>query len=667
MCGIAGIYNFRSQAPVDRSGLEQMTAILAHRGPDSGGLHLDGALGLGHRRLSILDLSERGRQPMATPDGRYVITYNGEVYNYIELRAELESRGYRFRSDTDTEVILALYGLHGARCLERLNGMFAFAVWDRMERRLFLARDRMGIKPLYYALTRDGIVFASEAKALFASGSITPEVAVELVDRYMSFGYLPGEETLFHGVRKLSPGCWLQADARGVESATYWELQFARSPGRTADETAEQLRELLLDAVRIHLRSDVPVGIFLSGGLDSSTTVALLAEAGCRDLKTFSVAYRDEPGFDETRYARLVADRFGTDHHVLYLDPDRFLGSIPDFVWYMDEPVTEAAAISLYHISRLLRESVTVALSGEGADELFAGYDIYRYMGWIESYRKLPAGLRRAALEPALRAIGGDKIRRYLRLAAVPLEERYLGVSLHDTGYKEILYTDSFRGAVGRSPNPLSVHFEKARGCDLLTRLLYCDLKGWLVDDLLIKADKMTMAHSVELRVPFLDHRVVEFAASIPSEMKIRGGEVKWILKRAMRDRLPREIVARRKVGFPTPLASMFRKDLSAYLKDLLLSPRSIHRSYFKERAVERLVEEHVQGARDHHKVLWQLVVLEEWHRQFIDDAGSRLRSEPAARAAASGRIAGSGSDLRARAPGDPTQSMSDRRTRRSA
>ena len=620
MCGLAGMYNFRSLAPADRAAVERMTKVLVHRGPDDEGFYFEHAIGLGHRRLSILDLSERGHQPMRTADGRFVIAYNGEVYNYLEIRKELEADGYRFRTETDTEVILALYAQKGLECLQYLNGMFALAIWDSAERTLFLARDRVGIKPLYYAETADGIVFASEIKALLASKRVSPQVVTAHIDTYLAFGYVPGAETLFQGVRKVLPGQCLKISPQGIKSASYWDLQYAPNHRRNPEETAEGLQELLLDAMRIHLRSDVPVGVFLSGGLDSSATVALLAEAGIHNLKTFSVAYPGGAQYDETPYARLVADRFQTNHHVLYMDPNQFLDCIPHFVWYMDEPVAEAPALGFYLIAKLLREHVTVALSGEGSDELFAGYAVYRYMRWLEIYRKLPEGIR-SLLEPILDVAGTEKTRKYLRLARQPLETRYRGVSNYDLSYKETLYTDDFRAAAAAHPTPdlLASYYAKTHGQDVLTRMLYADLKTWLVDDLLIKADRMTMANSVELRVPFLDHRVVEYAATIPSSMKLRRGVVKWILKRAMKDRLPREILTRKKVGFPTPLAFMLQRDLSGYLRDLLLSPKCVNRQYFKRQAVERLIEENTSKKKDHHRLLWQLVVLEEWHRQFID------------------------------------------------
>lgn len=622
MCGIAGIYNFRTLAPANRQAVAGMNELLSHRGPDADGVFFCGPVGLGHRRLSILDLDERGRQPMETPDGRFVITYNGEIYNYVELRRELESQGHHFRTDTDTEVLLTLYATEGAPCLSRLNGMFAFAIWDSAKQCLFIARDRMGIKPLYYAETPDGLIFASEAKALFVSGQLQAEVDHSVIDTYMSFGYVPGEGTLFRHVRKLLPGWSMTVSTAGKESKQYWDLSFQPNLHRGSQDTADELRALLLDSVKIHLRSDVPVGVFLSGGLDSSAIVSLLAEAGIEGMNTFSVAYREGGAYDESAYAQKVADFFQTKHHTLYVKPDQFLEFIPGYVWHMDEPVTEAAALSLYFISKVLKTHVTVALSGEGADELFAGYDIYRYMQWIEYFRKIPEPLRIHILEPLLGGLGNQKVMKYLRLAQQPIEERYRGVSLPDLSYKDALYADEFRAklyAGDACANPLSSFFEKTEMCDVLTRMLYSDCKSWLVDDLLIKADKMTMANSVELRVPFLDYRVVEYAGTIPSNLKIHGRHVKWILKKAMAKRLPEEIISRKKVGFPTPLGLMFQNDLSSYLRDLLLSPQCSNRGYFKPEVVQRLITEHTSKQRDHHQVLWQLVVLEEWHKQFID------------------------------------------------
>jgi asparagine synthase (glutamine-hydrolysing) len=556
---------------------------------------------------------------MFSPNRRYAIVFNGEIYNYIELRQELIARGYSLQTDTDTEVLIALYAELGPRCLSRLEGMFTFAMWDSVERTLFVARDRVGIKPLYYVVTRDGIMFASEAKAFTASDQFKPEVVTKFVDTYFTFGYVPGADTLLDGCQKLLPGHWMSISPDGIKSGCYWDVQYAPDLQRSEQDTTSQLRELLIDATKKHLRSDVPVGVFLSGGLDSSATVALLSEAGVNNLKTFCVAYDEGSDYDESKYARLVADRFHTDHHVLYVDSKQFQEFIPGYVWHMDEPVTEAPAISLYFVSRLLRQHAIVALSGEGSDELFAGYNTYRRMLWYETYRKLPEAVRMRLLEPLVRATGNQKLLGYTRQARLSLEQRYQGVPFNDHAYKDRLYTNEFKTAMQDAEGILAPYYSRSRDWDALSRMLYIDLKTWLVDDLLIKADKMTMAHGVELRVPFLDHRVVEFAATIPSNMKIRNSEPKWILKEAMRDRLPAEILTRKKQGFPTPLNLMFQRDLSGYIRDLLLSSRALGRSYFKRQALENLIDEHVAKKKDHYIVLWKLIVLEEWHRQFAD------------------------------------------------
>jgi len=618
VCGIVGTFNFRSLAPVDERSIERMTRLLAHRGPDAEGLYVDGPVGLGHRRLSILDLSDRGRNPMFTADGRYAIVYNGEVYNFLELRRDLERRGEVFRTDTDTEVLLRLYVRLGPACLDQLNGMFAFAIWDTVERTLFLARDRAGIKPLYYAETPDGVAFASEAKSLFCQDGVPRTVDPSALDACLTFGYTPGERTPFRGVKKLLPGWAMTVSTGGIRQSEYWDVRFDPNESRGVEQTAAELRELLTDAVKIQMRSDVPVGVFLSGGLDSSATVALLAASGFDRVKTFSVAYRGGGRYDETRYARLVAEHFGTVHEVLYLDEARFGAFIPDYVWYMDEPVAEAAGISLFFIAQLLRQHVTVALSGEGSDELFGGYQIYRYMSWLERYRRMPRWCRERIVAPLLARIGSRKLTKYMRLGARPLENRYTGVNQFDS--LAPLYSSDLERATSMAPEAsLAELFARAPDSDALAQMLYVDFKSWLPDDLLIKADRMTMANAVELRVPFLDHRVVEYAATIPSGMKQCRGTVKWILKRALRGRLPRAILTRSKVGFPTPLARMFRGPLADYVQDLLLSRRCLERGYFERSAIETVLQAHRAGAVDHHDTLWRLIVLEEWHRRFID------------------------------------------------
>ena len=619
MCGIAGIYNFRSGRPAAPSELRAMGASLAHRGPDDEGYYEEGPLGLAHKRLTILDTSRRGRQPMFTEDGQLAITFNGEVYNFLELRADLEAHGHTFQTQTDTEVILRLYQVEGEGMLSRLNGMFAFAIWDRRTKRLFIARDRLGIKPLYFTLNTDGIAFASEIKALFAVSTERPKVHLEMLDAYMSVGYVPTEQTLFQGIEKLQPGWCMTVDRDGPRSRQYWDLE----PGpeeMSEEECVRRSLGLLRDSVRLQLRSDVPLGVFLSGGVDSSAVVALMHEMGIRDIRTFTVAYDFGPEFDETRYARQVAEKFGTIHREVFVSPEEFRDFIPSLIWHMDEPVTESAAISLFFVSKLAREDVVVVLSGEGSDEVFGGYPIYKYMQTLERYRRLPPSLRQGMINPLLNRLGG-KWNKYTELSNQPLAKRYTGVSFYETSPKDALYRPEVKNLFNGSAMPGLVgrYYEKTEGLDPLLRMMYLDVKSWLPDDLLIKADKMTMASSVELRVPFLDHRIVELGGRIPPRFRVKGWETKYILKKAMEPYLPKEILYRGKMGFPTPLARMFQGDLRDYVAGMLDSVRFHDRGYFRPEVVKTMVREHGAGERDHHRVLWQLLVLEEWHRKFID------------------------------------------------
>jgi asparagine synthase (glutamine-hydrolysing) len=624
MCGIAGIVS--TGVPPAPAEIGAMLADIGYRGPDASGqrcLQPDG-VALGHRRLSILDLSDAGRQPMASRNGRFWIVYNGEIYNYLEIRRELEALGWSFRSESDTEVLLCAYEKWGAAALDRFMGMYAFAIWDRERRELFAARDRLGIKPFYYRETADGLLFASEIKSILAVDPNALCVDVSLIDVYMDFGYVPGEDTLHKGVKRLLPGHTLTWKDGRISVARYWDLDFSVPGAGDLDAHAGRTRELLEQSIALHLRSDVPLGVFLSGGIDSSTVVALLSPGASRGLKTFSVAYDLGPDYDETPYAREVASTFTTDHHEIRVTPRQFLDLIPSYVWHMDEPVTEAAAISLYYVSKLAREHVVVCLSGEGSDELFAGYDFYGYNLAIgRAQQLLGTGVFTGLTRLAGKLERFGKIRKYLELASKPLEQRYRGISSYEPTRKAQLYSGGFRhcAAEGNANCKafLESLFTRSSNWDLLSRMLYFDTKTWLVDDLLIKADRMSMANSIELRVPFLDHRLVEYAATIPSRFKIQGRQTKRVLKQVMKDRLPRRIVQRRKMGFPTPLEIMLRAELYDYASDTLLSGEAAHRGYFDRKAVERLLLDHRRGQASNHREIWQLLVLEEWHRGLAD------------------------------------------------
>jgi asparagine synthase (glutamine-hydrolysing) len=622
MCGIAGIVD-REHAPGEHE-IEAMIADIAYRGPDGCGTIVlpEDRVALGHRRLKVLDLTQGGAQPMWSLDARYLIVFNGEIYNYLELRGQLASLGQAFRSHSDTEVLLAAYAHWGADCLGRLIGMFAFAIWDRERRELFAARDRLGIKPFYYCENDGALLFASEIKSILAPERIARRTDRALVGAYMEFGYVPGDATLHAGVRRLLPGHALWWRDGRLTLKQYWDFGFDRIIDEGLESAAERVRTLLGDAVALHLRSDVPVGVFLSGGLDSSTVVSLLSREALAGLKTFSVAYDLGDECDETPFARMVARAFRTDHQEVRISAQEFVQFIPAFAWHMDEPVADSAAISLYYVSKLARQEVVVCLSGEGADEIFAGYDFYIYNLAIER-------LRRIIGKPFLRSLASlvastrrmEKLRKYLELAGDTLEERYRGISTSDRRKTGSLYSPEFLRAEAGAENPASAYirrlFECSRGWDCLSRMLYFDTKTWLVDQLLIKADRMSMASSIELRVPFLDHRLVECAATIPSRYKVRGMQTKCVLRQAVSARLPARILRRRKLGFPTPLKAMFRCELFDYAHDLLLSERARSRGYFAPDRVRALLLDHRDGRASNEAEIWRLVVLEEWHRRF--------------------------------------------------
>jgi asparagine synthase (glutamine-hydrolysing) len=624
MCGILGTLNFTNAVDAERMAV--MRSTMSYRGPDSNGLWVsdNGYCGLAHLRLSILDPTPAGHQPRVEESGRFVISYNGEVYNYIEIRVELEQKGYTFESGTDTEVILQAYVEWGISCLSRFNGMFAIAIFDNETQELFLARDRLGIKPVYYYQGANELIFASETKAILKGLSVLPELNVELIDDYMSFGYIPGENTLHKGIKRLMPGHYAIVKNDQLTTTQWWDLEFNNVEDKGFDYYVNESKALLESAIDLRLRSDVPLGIFLSGGIDSSAVVGLLADKVKEPLKTFSIAYDFGKSFDETQYARMIAEKFGTDHHELKITPQQFADFIPEYIHLMDEPVTEAAAISLFFVSKLAKEKVTVALSGEGSDEIFAGYDLYQYMNVLEKYRNVVgqcgteffAGISNKVLGKS------HKVSKYLNMATQPIEKRYKGMSTYPDAQKQALYRDDFskrlhsvKAAINYGEFSKQL-FDNTKDNDQLSKMLYFDTKTWLVDDLLIKADRMSMATSVELRVPFLDYRLVEFAATIPSKHKIKKGEGKYPLKKMMEGILPNDIIYRKKMGFPTPLKLMFQNELRDYAKDLLLSNKTKLHQFFKVERIHQLIEEHNADKYDHHKILWQLVVLEEWLRK---------------------------------------------------
>jgi asparagine synthase (glutamine-hydrolysing) len=630
MCGIAGAISLRGLR-LEAETLRGMAATLRHRGPDDCGAWLNPAstAGLGSTRLAIIDLSADGRQPMADASGRRWIAYNGEVYNYLGLRDELVGRGAAFRSRTDTEVILSLYAEQGADCLKRLRGMFAFAVWDESDQSLFLARDRLGKKPLYYYQDADWFLFGSEIKAILAhpAAGAARRVKAASLPAYLTYGYVPTPDTLFEGIRSLPPGHWLRLrDGRATIQA-YWEppLPAASNHSNLSEaDWAAGLLDKLREAVRLRLVSDVPLGAFLSGGLDSSAVVALMAEAGAGRVKTFAIGFSDEPSFDERPHARRVAEALGCEHHEFDVRARSF-DLVPLLVRHHDQPFGDSSALPTYLVARCAREHVTVALTGDGGDELFAGYDRFRAARLAEAVHRAPGAALagRAALAVAEALPQGTAYRdlgraatRFLRGAAQPLPERYLG-------WVSLMAPEAVAALTGSNFDPVghfAGYFRQSNG-DPVGALLDINLRTYLPDDLLVKADRATMAASLEARSPFLDHELVEFAAGIPLDLKLgRGlGGAKRILKRALAGRLPPEILNRRKHGFGVPVGRWFRDELRQPLHDHLLSPRATQRGYLRPEAVRQMVDSHQRGERDHGHALWALLTLELWHQLYFD------------------------------------------------
>jgi asparagine synthase (glutamine-hydrolysing) len=635
MCGIAGILDLKGRA-VGRPVLERICARLAHRGPDDEGIHADRDVALGQRRLSIIDLSS-GRQPMGNEDGTIWVTFNGEIYNFLELRADLEARGHRFATRSDTEAIVHAYEQYGTGCLERFRGMFAFAVWDGRRRLLFLARDRVGKKPLFYAQADGQFVFASELQALVEHPGVRREVDPAAVDRYLTYGYIPAPGTIYRGVSKLSPGHFLVVEApeggSGVAAPReepYWQLAYTPKLDLDEGEAAEGLLEVLTEAVRLRLIADVPLGALLSGGVDSSVVVALMSRLSDRPVQTFSIGF-EEKSFNELPYARLVARRYGTDHHELIVRAQG-LDVLPTLVRHYGEPFADPSAVPSYHVARLTRQHVTVALNGDGGDECFAGYERYLGSGLAERYRRIPRPVRVGMIEPLAALIPGtlprrnrfSQAKRFLQVAAQPAARRYLRwVTYFTPEQKQGLYTPEFRDHLGGHEGGawLLHQFADVRreGCDHLDALLATDVRSYLPYDLLVKMDIATMASSLEARSPFLDHKVMEFAARLPGRYKLHGTTLKYLLKKVARKLLPAENLDRRKMGFGIPVGNWMRGELRPLLDDVLLSPRALARGYFRPEAVQQLVKENAKGPHDQSPQLWALLWLELWHREFLE------------------------------------------------
>lgn len=628
MCGICGKLYYSSEKTVAPDIVQKMMDVISHRGPDGEGSYLSGPVGLGHRRLAIIDLNT-GAQPMCNEDKTVWIVYNGEIYNFQDLREELIQKGHKFSSTSDTEVIIHAYEQFGVDCLSKLQGMFAFALWDERSKLLFLARDRVGIKPLYYCDTGRAIVFASEIKSLLVDPDVKREINPEAIDRFLSYLYLPGSETLFKNIYKLEPGFYLVVKDGRIVQRQYWDLEFERSRSWTSlDEAADALWQLLKTTVRDHMISDVPVGFLLSGGVDSTALLSCAVSETDKRISTFTIGFAGNDFADERPYARLAANRFGTDHHEMTISADEFRDFLPKYVWHMEEPVCEAPAIALYYVSKLAKDYVKVVLSGEGGDEAFGGYHSYRNLLLFEKGKRAVGpfvGILAGLVKSLARIRRFHRVQKYAPLIETRLPDYYYSCVSSPFSYfnrnKKSLYNGEFRLSLdSKRPSALvDALFSQVKDQGLLNQMLYVDTKTWLPDDLLIKADKITMANSLELRVPLLDHLVLEFAASLPPEYKVKGFATKRILKKAFRDHVPEEIIKRKKTGFPVPYARWLRGDLRSYAHDVLLDSKALQRGYFRKASVEDLLVRFDAG-EPVAKEVFSLLTLELWHEQFADD-----------------------------------------------
>jgi asparagine synthase (glutamine-hydrolysing) len=631
MCGITGIMQFTG-ARVEPETLRQMCAAMVHRGPDDEGIYTAGPVGIGIRRLSIVDLAT-GHQPLSNEDGTVWIVFNGEIYNHSALREKLQSRGHQYRTHSDTETIVHLYEEYGPDCVQHLRGMFAFAIWDARRQRLFIARDRLGIKPLYYQLTNQQMVFGSEIKVILACPGTGAQLDRAILPEYLAFGYLSGEQTFYAGIRKLMPGHWMEIDPSGqVKIERYWDLAVTQSEhSHPEDYYIHTYREMLEQAVSGHLMSDVPLGVFLSGGVDSSAVAALMTKIRRAPVETFSVGY-SEGAYSELPYARIVAKHLNSLHHEVLVSQQDFFDCLPHLIWHEDEPIVWPSSVPLYFVAQLAHERVKVVLTGEGADETLAGYTRYAFTlknaAWDRIYRRIIPGAVRGGIRGSIAhsAWINATVRRKLS---------HTFLARNGTSWASF-YFDNFFSAFSESDQAKLLTNEVLKECaagaayqhvldcwehssgEMLQRLLYTDIKTYLVE-LLMKQDNMSMAASVESRVPFLDHPLVEFAINIPQNLQLGGFAGKRILKKAAEDLLPHSILYRPKLGFPTPWSRWLAGPQLDVIRKLLLEPRSMERELFQRSAVERLFDEHRSGHRDHYDRIWRLLNLEVWHRVCLE------------------------------------------------
>lgn len=630
MCGINGIaFSKASGCQTDPVLLERMRDVLRHRGPDDKGIFFSGPVGLGHRRLSIVDVSS-GHQPMTNEDGTLHITYNGEIYNHADYRESLEAKGHVYQTHCDTETILHLYEEHGSACVDYLRGMFAFAIWDQRKQELFIARDRLGVKPLYYVHTDDGsLYFGSEIKALLEARAVKPEINYAVLSDYLANHAPSGEETLFLGVKRLLPGHVLTWRDGEVSIRRYWDVDFSKDSEVRDDKTyIDQWTELFRESVRLRLMADVPLGMFLSGGIDSSAIAAVMSDMVSEPIKTFSVAFREREA-NELEYARLVADAYKTNHHEVIVSPEQFFAALPQLIWHEDEPLAHPSSVALYFVSKLASEHVKVVLTGEGSDELLAGYGRYRRTIWNlalgRKYNKVTPAIARDTIRKQIQRMlpGGrmrQKLMRTFLVLSPDLESIYFdNFAVFPAPMQQRMFTRETNERIHEIDPYVELRrlLERTKDLSLLDGLLYADIKTYL-HELLMKQDQMSMATSVESRVPFLDHKLVEFTARMPDTMKLRGGTTKFVLRESMKGVLPEKILSRPKMGFPVPIGSWFRGQFKSIVDEYVLGERALSRGIFAPEFVRNLVSLH-QAGEDHSERLWALVNFEMWLRRFFD------------------------------------------------
>ena len=628
MCGICGVIHKHKDYPVEHADVKKMCDVIEHRGPDDEGQFVYQNVGIGMRRLSIIDLSS-GHQPIYNEDKSLVIVFNGEIYNHKAIRAELIANGHVFSTKTDTEAILHAYEQWGVHCVEKLNGMFAFAIWDSRKNRAFLARDRIGIKPLYYYCDETRLVFASELKSIVQIKSVPKEIEPKALDTFLTFEYIPSPYSIFKNVLKLPPGHWMLYEDGQIKIRQYWHLHYEQSAA-SEDVLNERLDELLNDAVKLRLMSDVPLGAFLSGGLDSSSIVAMMTRNSNEPVKSFSIGF-DDVTYNELPFARTIAKKFNTEHFEEIIRPDA--ASLTEkILWMLDEPFGDFSVFPTFLVSEMARKYVTVVLSGDGGDELLAGYDTYVAQQVARKYSRLPEFLRKSAIEPIINAFPPtgkkkgfiNKAKRFIEGTRLPghLQHVRWMIFLQETE-KELLYSPDFSRSLNgyNSFGFIEELFSKVTSNDPLDQQEYVDIKSYLVDDILVKVDRMSMANSLEARVPFLDHKFVEFAATIPSQLRLHGKRTKYILKTSLKDELPLQIIERGKEGFSIPIKNWIKNEIKPIMLDSLSEKNVREKGYFDPQFVNRLVDEHLQGKENHSHRIWALMVFHMWYDLYMKNS----------------------------------------------